>query len=103
MTSSGFGHQLLSILSQNAKILSTVNPASALATFGAPAAFESRQGARNEKITRTWVIIFIVTLTIQNSKPIVQFLQELSKTASKFSSLQNKDAVTTAQLQEILP
>lgn len=45
----------------------------------------------------------LVTLTIQNSKPIVQFLQELNKTACKFSSLQNKGVVATAQLQEILP
>lgn len=32
----------------------------------------------------------LVTLTSRNSKPIIEFLQELSNTASKFASLQNK-------------
>ncbi|MDO8591251.1 MAG: hypothetical protein Q7R65_04750, partial [bacterium] len=45
----------------------------------------------------------LVTLTIQNSKPIVEFLKELSNTASRFASLQNKGFFLAKQTQEVLP
>lgn len=45
----------------------------------------------------------LVTLTMQNSKPIIQFLQSLSAVAGKFASLQNRDSVPMALLQETLP
>ena len=44
-----------------------------------------------------------MTLTIQNSKPIVEFLKELSSVASKFASLQNKNFLPTKQTHLILP
>lgn len=45
----------------------------------------------------------LVTLTIQNSKPIVEFLKELSSTASKFTSFQNKGFLLTQHAQEVTP
>jgi hypothetical protein len=44
-----------------------------------------------------------VTLTIQESKPLVEFLKELSTTASKFESLQNKGFLPAEQTQETTP
>jgi hypothetical protein len=51
---------------------------------------------------RMQVFIF-VTLTMQNSKPIVEFLKELTTAASKFGSLQNKGFLLTKQAEEVTP
>ena len=44
-----------------------------------------------------------MTLTTQESKPLVQFLKELSSTASKFASFQNKGFLLVKQTQEAIP
>lgn len=44
-----------------------------------------------------------MTLTIQDSKPLVEQLEAISKVAVKFASLQKSGFAPVRQLQEILP
>ena len=44
----------------------------------------------------------LVTLTMRNSKPIIQFLQELSSVAGKFASLQKRGLLQAAQFQGVI-
>jgi len=46
---------------------------------------------------------YFVTLTIQNSKPIIQFLQTLSAVASKFASLEKRGILLVSEPELILP
>jgi hypothetical protein len=49
-------------------------------------------------------LIFVpMTLTMQNSKPIIDFLKELTTAASKFGSLQNKGYLPSKQAEEVSP
>ena len=43
-----------------------------------------------------------MTLMVQDSKPIIEQLEEISKLASKFESLQKRGAVPIRDSQEIL-